>query len=355
MEKKILQLIYSTLLVVLCSCTNNPQVTQKISQSQDYLDSLFKAEGWGIVNSDREYWNVKGDVRKISYEKIGEGFYFPIKSVEFDIQGEVQKIEYINEYGDTIPVFLFQRKGDKCINFDTEDLYAEFTINEKGKKLTTFLANQFGGITYNFEYSKERFPVLINTLDEYLYDPENEIMKRIQRKYTTNNVEIDGNENWSAIYIHSNENQDLKIKRYISYFPNPTIIPTNCSSRIFCYTQNEYSTLYIRYYDVSTKKWNKLVPPEYEIEGYGYKDYKIIGDHLYVMLLTGACGAGVGSACDIKYYDLSENLWHDVIMCGDECEFIDEKIKAPIWKIVKEGKCSAENEYEVSIQWIELN
>ena len=134
---------------------------------------------------------------------------------------------------------------------------------------------------------------------------------------------------------------------------DPTkLIPIESENDFFSYTTNESGSIFLYRIDKRTNSIAAFTPPEGSYS-YGYKDIKVVGDRLYAIIYTGACGAP-GHDCEVYYYDTSNESWHYIITCGWECEFVDGRIKAPIYKLIKAGACSAENEYEVTDKWIDL-
>ncbi len=119
-------------------------------------------------------------------------------------------------------------------------------------------------------------------------------------------------------------------------------------------TSDGIKILKIQKYNKLSESYSELYPNnESEAWLYGYKDAKVFNDHLYVIAKTGVCG-GPGLDCDVYSYDLKNGNWKDIIICGEDCEFVGNKIKAPIYWVTKYGDCTATNEYEDSVQWINL-
>lgn len=132
------------------------------------------------------------------------------------------------------------------------------------------------------------------------------------------------------------------------------LIPCNLKDTVMYTFPIGERQMYVRLYNRKTGYWTELVPPEDGIEMYGYKDYKVVGNHLYLVYWTGACGSP-SNVCILYCYDMGSKSWHLKIRCGEESEIIGNKFKAHLFKLVKMGSCSAEHEYEEYTQWVDLN
>jgi hypothetical protein len=72
-----------------------------------------------------------------------------------------------------------------------------------------------------------------------------------------------------------------------------------------------------------------------------------------MILLTGACGMP-GNDCDVFRYDINDESWKNIVTCGEDCEFVDGKIKAHIYWGAKQGECTVDNKYGDSIRWVQM-
>ena len=113
-----------------------------------------------------------------------------------------------------------------------------------------------------------------------------------------------------------------------------------CEGRILCY-------------DTNSEVIKNLIPDNWDIEQPLTYNINIVGNHMYCMFNTYACGAGNDLA--VYYLDIREDTWHHVVNCDEGSDFVGDSIMAYVHWITKEGFCSAANEYGDSIRWIKLD
>ncbi|MCM1440552.1 MAG: hypothetical protein NC131_15340 [Roseburia sp.] len=74
---------------------------------------------------------------------------------------------------------------------------------------------------------------------------------------------------------------------------------------------------------------HKMIPPGYTTEQ-GYKDIKCVGGKFYLIWWTLANGVGGGDySCTVYTYDITNETWEEITTCGEDCEFVDNRIKTP--------------------------
>ncbi|MDE6321219.1 MAG: hypothetical protein K2L93_02880, partial [Muribaculaceae bacterium] len=109
---------------------------------------------------------------------------------------------------------------------------------------------------------------------------------------------------------------------------------------------------YLRIYDCSTKQWQSLTHPLIENEQYGPGDFRLIDNNLYLIFYNHSCL--INTMCVIYLYDLYNNKWTEMAWGDIGCSFEGNRIKVLRYNLIKEGDCSANNEYEEVIDWIDL-
>lgn len=140
--------------------------------------------------------------------------------------------------------------------------------------------------------------------------------------------------------------ESTEIPRLVAYTDNGIYI---------CAIPTEYNEYIIRYYNVQTRKWQSIVPPNWDCEYCYFKDYKVVGNNVFMILSTHANGVG-GTCCsyDIYKYNLKRNDLEEIIGCVCECEIIDNRIKATILEILS-GDNWQNYKYKERIEWINID
>lgn len=151
----------------------------------------------------------------------------------------------------------------------------------------------------------------------------------------------------------------------------PSLIPTPSNKWIYGYfeeigTDNSVISKVIISYDVILDSLKFLLPKGNTYTPYGetdffcsgYKDYKLVGNHLYLIHQDIGSLRTPYSPHSIYYIDVDNNIWYTV---GEECcygektEFVDDKIKAQIYYVIKESEDLFESdEYSDYIKWIKM-
>lgn len=111
----------------------------------------------------------------------------------------------------------------------------------------------------------------------------------------------------------------------------------------------------IRYYNIPTRKWQSIFPPDWDCDFCYFKDYKVVGNNVYMILSTHANGVG-GTCCsyDIYKYNLESKELEELVGCACECEIIDNRIKATILEIIS-GDNWQNYKYKERIEWINMD
>ena len=123
---------------------------------------------------------------------------------------------------------------------------------------------------------------------------------------------------------------------------------------VICAIPTDYDEYILRSYNVQTCKWQSIVPPGWDWDYCYFKDYKVVGDNIYMILSTHANGVG-GMCCsyNIYKYNLKNNELEEIIGCVCECEIIDNRIKATIFELLS-GDNWKNYKYKERIEWINM-
>lgn len=357
-HKAILLLISITLLLSSCKKQSDKQDIAETEsgegesvQSNDVvLQQLYEAGKFQSADNNYALFELQGPVKSVSYS--GENMGLPFRNLTFDKDGKLTEVEYSD-------------LGDRPYNMEFDDMnrltalkggtfYAQFTYRAQSRSLADLeLLDREGGVnSYHFLYDKDNKFTTVERYTEWWYDYANQDRRKETIRYKIKDLTIDHYGNWTKRKIRSKKGKATTVTRQINYLDPPQLIPIESERNFFCYTTDEIGSIILYNINKLTHSVYPFTPPE-SFLFYSYKDIKVVGNRLYTIIDTGACGAP-GIACEVLYYDTSNESWHHIITCGWDCEFVGSRIKAPIYKLIKAGACSAENEYEVTDKWIDL-
>lgn len=364
-------IVVFVLFVSACDLKRQSQEPKHIDK-QSIVNLQFKIGAFQKVQ-DYKTFDVIGPVRKISYYRQGaKDPWLPIDSIIYNEDGQVEyicldkdfhiddiernkkeQIEFITVCEDCPPCD-FDENNNRIDDGPHE--YLTYFYNKKGKIDSLYLQESMEGNGIVREFKYDRDGTLVNLVEtEYIFNCYKNAFDESITKYKVSSILRDGYGNWIKRVLISDKGTKIVEERKIEYFPNPVVIPVDSDSTIYCFTKNSYSHKKIWEYNMNSHLLRELIPisPEDNEYMYGCKDAKFFNKQLYVLAITGACG-GPGNDIHVYAYDIQNHTWKFIIACGSDCEFVGNKIKAPIYWVTKEGSCSAENEYGDSIKWIPL-
>lgn len=360
MHKVILLLISITFLIASCkkqSDRQNIAVTesseaQSVQSNDVVLQQLYEAGKFQRTDNNYALFELQGPVKSVSYS--GENV-LPFENITFDNDGILDKVEYSDWGGETVSRYGmdFDDKN-RLTALNGQQFEAHFTYRDNSRYLANLeLFDQEGGLdSYHFIYDKDNKFTAVERYMEWWYDYEAQDRRKETIRYNIKDLTKDRYGNWTKRKIRSDKGEPTTVTREINYMDPPRLISIESKSDFFCYTTNESGSIFLYRIDKQTNSIAAVTPPESSYS-YGYKDIKVVGNRLYTIIYTGACGAP-GNDCEVHYYDTSNESWHYIITCGVDCEFVNGRIKAPIYILTKEGACTADNEYEETIKWIDL-
>ena len=360
-HKAILLLISITLLLSSCKKQSDKQDIAETEsgegesvQSNDVvLQKLYEAGKFQIADNNYALFELQGPVKSVSYS--GENMGLPFDNITFDNDGTVNEVEYSDWGGETVTRLDMEFDAkNRLTALKGQTFNAQFTYRDQGRCLANLeLFDQEGGVdSYHFLYDEDNKFTTVERYTEWWYDYANQDRRKETIRYKIKDLTLDHYGNWTKREIRSNKGEATTVTRKINYLDPPQLIPIESERNFFCYTTDEIGSIILYNINKLTHSVYPFTPPE-SILFYSYKDIKVVGNRLYTIIDTGVCGAP-GIACEVLYYDTSNESWHHIITCGWDCEFVGSRIKAPIYKLTKKGACSAENEYEVTDKWIDL-
>ena len=267
-------------LILLSACQNESHVIQ----NQAFIDSLFIKKGWQDKNSNIYYSGLRGNVKAVSLSIEGDGAYFPFDNVTFDVSGSISQLEYTDWGGEIVyPYQISIKENNKIIEVDGQSFFAQFDmINNKKKAVIDIQDQESGETKYTLDYDNEDNLVKITENNELWYNYETRDRRKETKVYDIEVKQKDVFGNWVSIFLSSTKGK-IYVKRNISYYETPRLIETSSSKKVFCSMSKDNEGFFLQYYDCELESWKKLIPPEYDSDLYGYKDFHIIGNHLYLI------------------------------------------------------------------------
>lgn len=336
-----------TLLVSSCDAQSN-------HRSDAILQRLYESGQFQIDENNYSLFELQGPVKSVSY--FSEKIALPLETITFYTNGELNEVEYSDWGGETIHQSEMEFDDKNRLTSLTGELFeAHFTYHGKSRNPALLkIYDQEGGLySYSFLYDQNNKLNTVKLYREWWYDYENQVRRNETIRYAIKDLAKDDFGNWTKREIRSDLGEVAFVTREIKYVDPPKPLSIESKNSFFCYTVNDFDSIFLYRIDKQTHSLVNFIPPESNIIYLGYKAIEVVGDRLYAIIYTGACGAP-GNDCKIYYYDTSKESWHYIITCGEECQFIDGWIKAPVFTLTKEGNCTANNEYAETIKWIKL-
>lgn len=360
-HKVILLLVSIGLLTVSCKAFSDKQNSAETVSGDEESDQpsnvvfqqLYESGKFQRTDNNYALFELRGPVKSVSYS--GDNMGIPFESVTFADDGMLDQIEYSSWGGKSVSRYNMEFDDkNRLTTLNGDPFEAHFTYRGKSRGLAKLkIHNQEDGLdTYYFLYDKDNTLTDVERYTELGDDYANQDRRKEMIRYSIKDLTKDHYGNWTKREIRSNRGDVTTVTRKINYIDPPQLVSIESKNNLFCYTTTEYDAIILYTIDKQTNRLSTFAPPENDAY-WGYKDIKVVGDRLYAIVYTGACGAP-GHDCDVYYYDTSDESWHYIINCGGDCEFVDGRIKAPIYVLTKEGSCTAENEYDVVNKWIDL-
>lgn len=334
-------------------------------EKQDFINKQFVKGVFLTEVTDYAAFELVGNVKSFTNTTEDGLCYvpYPSTSIEFGLNGRVCGTKHENNF---------------CNHFIDRNIDGSIKRIKIGSDYSGF--SDFDPEIYCFSFDSINRIIKVEVNDDWAFGKEtndyyyNEdhvlysIFRREQTyeggytekfdKFRISDVKEDIYHNWVERTLTSNLGRKIMESRKIIYHDPPTLIPIANSDDIFCYCPQDHdnNSYTIKRYNPEWEVWIDIIEEINEKSDYGYigiGDYKVVGSRLYVMMVTGACGAP-GNDYAVCYLDIKDKTWHYVIACNGDSEFVDNKIKAHVFWITKEGEYTVENEYGDSIVWINM-
>lgn len=356
-------------ITVLFACSNNtrPSIsasndidTDSINKQQkdsilrqQYVDSLLETVKWNNTKSHVGYLGFNGHVSKVEYSIDGDGFYLPFETINFDADGSLISV-FQRDYAYNCILEDNPQKKILRLGVDGAGLGMEFNMIRKDNKSIFEGYDEMGSAQFTFHRNADN--IISNLSIHYKFYPDM-TSDECEEDIVSFKVKLnscDSLNNWTSITCYSN-GERTKINRKFTFIDDPSlikVIENNSAYRILCKYPTDYDNFYLRMFDSTTNSWQKLVPPPYKEEIFGFSDYRLLNDHLYLIFNTG--NNFINAVCGIYLYNLRNNSWEELDMGGEECKFVGNRIKIPHYEIIEYGDCSANDKYKKTISWIDL-
>lgn len=320
---------------------------------QQFVDSLLSSIKCNNQNSHISYLGLNGHVKSIDYSIVGEGFDLPFEIINFEDNCNISSIYngqyYFNHIIDDNPEKKILRLGT-----DEAGVAIEFNMVRSDNKSIFEIYDEMGSSQFTFTRNSNNEICNLSIIYKFYPDMTSDEFEESHESFSAKVNSYDNHDNWTSITFFSN-NKNTTVTRKITYIEESSIIKVYHSDSIkevFFKIPTRYSGFHIHLYRCDSDKWEKLLPPPYENEMFGYNDYRFIGDNLYLIFNTG--NNYIGAVCGVYKYNVKTNSWNELDMGGEDCKFVGNRIKVPHFEITKYGDCSANNEYKETITWIEL-
>ncbi len=349
LAKKVFQLLISSCLFIVGS------EAQSNYQKDSILQYLHKSGEFQEAENNYSLFELRGPVKSVSY--FSGKTSLPFETITFYPNGRIKEVEYSDWGGETVSNDRMEFDNQYRLTSITGHLFeAHFAYRNKRRSLSDLkIYDQEGTLcNYHFLYNGDDKLTTIELYMEWWYDYETKGRRNETIRYTIKNLTNDEYGNWTKREIQSDRGEIAFVTRAIRYIDPPRPLSIESETSFFCYTINNFGSVDLYEINKLTSSIDGFIPPRSsEKPYYGYKAIEVVGKRLYAIIFTGACGAP-GNDCDVYYYDASKGSWHYIITCGEECQFIDGWLKAPLFTLTKEGDCTANNEYVETIKWIKL-
>lgn len=334
-------------------------------QSQAFLDSVFSSFG---DNSDKSaaifMTTLKGPVGTVIYDPC---LLSPYKmKVNINMLGNISDISCSDSSEGYIEVNKIPNSETGAGNigyFISTWVRLEFSERLKGQVQKIISGGDMCNMTYTLHFDSNKILNKVDLESECYEDMESDEKSISKCSYKIKVNDKDSYGNWTSITLIPQNDSEYaqEINRFIEYyddFDSLTLIKTPSKNQVYGYYQID-DRFYIFYYDINSKKWHQLISPYFSDDDTSYyskyADFKVIGDNLYLINPTDACGIGAMYASFIIYkYNIGDNSWTELTKCGDY-ELDGNKLKAIHYEIAREGTCTADHEYKEVIEIINLN
>lgn len=352
--------IYGLILVSLVfnACSNvlkSSEITTDITTNdsikrQQLIDSLLSTVAWKNPQAHISYFLLNGHIGSIEYTTDSDVFIPPFETVFFDEEGML--VSVLNSYQIPYNCIIEDDKQSKILRVGVEDvgLAMEFNMVREDQKSIFEEYDETGSIKYTFNGNSNKLEVLCTYYPDMSSD-------ECEKSSETYNVEVgsrDSHNNWTSLTLHRKDDS-ITITRKIKYIEDPSCIKfyeSKSGDKVLFKFASEDNNFFLKIYDCSSGLWNSVIPPGYDSNCCGYKDFRLIDNELYLIFNTG--NNWIGEEYGIYLYDINDDTWTELAMGGEGSGFVGDKIKVSNYTIVEYGDCTANNRYVENINWIEL-
>lgn len=316
----------------------NQSDTICVNQEQLFLDSIFANGKIHYANSALYHTRLNGHVKSISIPSDENSLYFRFDFIEFNEDGTLSTINSNDESLNIQEIGVENILGEIIVDFDEDICLSTLTFDFKRKDTDIYNYNAEGfDLTYTFVYSPNgELREIVKVVKEAHYETEGMKPTEATEVFDVRIVRSDDKGNWLTLSLNSPKSNHT-INRYIEYYEDvketPKLIEAISPNKIFFSLTNEYDNYFLRYYDKTTGIIHKIIPPDYEnFEVFGYKDYKLVDNNLYVILETGNSGALAYNCMeDVYSYNIVNNEWEKISCCAEGCKFTENMIIMPFY------------------------
>lgn len=319
-------------------------------QKQQFIDSLLTTVAWENSQSHLGYLGLNGHIDKVEYSTTGNCLFLPFETINFDGDGMIMSVFD----GESVYHIYKDNKLSKiiCLN-NGFSCWLEFNMVRKDQKSIFEMGDEYGRTRFTFIRNSNNE---ISELEIYGFeclDMDSDEYEEYYKKFNAKVDSYDSHNNWTSITLQG-EYGDSTIKRKITYIDEPSCVKyfeTESGDKILCKFPSEYG-FRLAIYDCNTEQWQWVIPYDYADAGFGYKDMRIVGDKLYLIFNTG--NNWIGAVCGIYLYDIATGKITELDMGGEDCKFVDDRIKVYNYEIIDYGDCTANSTYKEIITWIDM-
>lgn len=336
-----------TVCLLACSAKNvnksnegNQTDTICVNKEQLLLDSIFACGKIHYANSALYHTRLNGHVKSISFPSDENSLYFRFDFIEFREDGTLSTIKSNDESLNIQEIEIDDILGEIVVDIDEDICLSTLIFDFKRKDTNTYNYNAEGfDLTYTIEYSPDGDPKKIVKVEKeanYHVDGDGMSPTEYTEIFDVKVVKKDNKGNWLTLSLSSPKSNQV-INRNIQYYEDvneiPKLIETISQDKIFFSLTNEYDNYFLRYYDKTTGIIHKFIPQDYEdFEVFGYKDYKIVDNNLYLIFETGNSGALAYNCVEAVYsYNLVNHEWKEISYCAEGCKFAANMIIMPFY------------------------
>lgn len=352
MEKHLF-IICSILLLVVCGCSTRLTDSEKLAL---VMEKYNPERNLSEVNDYRTF-DVKGPVRKIKYRQDSLHLYNPITEVRFETDGRLK--ECFAE-GDDLWMNKAERGKDESLKMielgsytSAYQIYVTYFCGKDRRVDSLYVQDTLegDGDVYLYKYSDSGS---LNGLCQisYVFNTYKDDFDETTVEYAVFTDSVDSHGNWIRRTFKSADGEIKKEERNIEYY-EPRVLPIKSDSLVYCVIEPKFEEKEIMIYNQNTERWTRFLAFGEDVPYYRLKDARAVGDNIFCIFFTGACG-GPGHDCDVMRYSIPTGKWQSVIWCHEDSEFVGDSIKAHIFDITKFGDCNMHNEYSDYIKWIDM-